>query len=179
MTRRRALRLSGIATAILFVVLAIVDEAIKASGGPGIVAFELAGTTGRVAEILGHWGQQGRDAARVSLAIDFVYLVVYGVFLTLAVLELRDVARERGWATYARPGTAIAVLPGIAAACDVFEDIGLWLMIEGKGTGAIPPIATGFAALKFVALAVAIGYLLTGLAMLANARRGAHRVDQH
>jgi hypothetical protein len=169
-TRRRALRISGIATAILFVVLAIVDEAIKASGGPGIIAFELAGTTGRVAEILGHWGQEGRDAARVSLAIDFVYLVVYGVFLTLAVLELRDAARERGWTAFARPGTAIAVLPGVAAACDVVEDVGLWLMIEGEGTAHIPPVATAFAAVKFVALAVAIGYLLVGVAALAKQR---------
>lgn len=171
MTRRRALRISGIATAVLFVVLAIVDEAIKASGGPGIVAFELAGTTGRVAEILGHWGQQGRDAARVSLAIDFVYLVVYGIFLTLVVLELRDAARRRSWTAYARPGTAIAFLPGIAAACDVVEDVGLWLMIEGEGTARIPPIATAFAAVKFVALAIAIVYILAGLAALARERR--------
>lgn len=170
MTRRRGLWITGIATAILFVVLAIVDEAIKASGGPGIVAFELAGTTDRVAEILGHWGQGGRDAARVSLAIDFVYLVVYGVFLTLAVLELRDVARARGWLDYARPGTAIAMLPGLAAACDVVEDVGLWLMIEGEGTAHVPPIATGFAVVKFVALAVVVVYLLAGLAALANTR---------
>lgn len=170
MTRRRALRISGIATAILFVVLAIVDEAIKASGGPGIIAFELAGTTDRVAEILGHWGQEGRDAARVSLAIDFVYLVVYGVFLTLAVLELRDVGRARGWTAYARPGTAIALLPGLAAACDVVEDVGLWLMIEGEGTAHIPPFATGFAIVKFAALAVVAVYLLAGLAALANVR---------
>ncbi len=170
MTRRRALRISGIATAILFVVLAIVDEAIKASGGPGIIAFELAGTTARAAEILGHWGQSGRDAARVSLAIDFVYLVVYGIFLTLAVLELGDVARRRGWTAYARPAKIIAFLPGIAAACDVVEDVGLWLMIEGEGTAHIPPIATGFAIVKFVALAVAIVYLLAGLAALANER---------
>lgn len=170
MTRRRALRISGIATAILFVVLAIVDEAIKASGGPGIIAFELAGTTARAAEILGHWGQDGRDAARVSLAIDFVYLVVYGIFLTLAVLELRDVARKRGWTAYARPGTAIALLPGLAAACDVVEDVGLLLMIEGHGTGRIPPVATAFAIVKFAALAVVAVYLLAGLAALANAR---------
>ena len=170
MTRRRALRTTGIATAILFVVLAIVDEAIKASGGPGIVAFELAGTTERATEILGHWGQDGREAARVSLGIDFVYLVVYGVFLTLAVLELRDVARARGWDAYARPGTAIAVLPGVAAACDVVEDAGLWLMIEGVGTDPLPPVATGFAVVKFVALAVVAVYLLAGLAALANVR---------
>jgi len=169
-TRRRALRITGIATAILFVVLAIVDEAIKASGGPGIIAFELAGTTTRAAEILGHWGQEGRDAARLSLGIDFVYLVVYGVFLTLAVLELRDVARARGWDAYAGPGTVIAVLPGVAAACDVVEDVGLWLMIEGVGTGPLPLVATGFAIVKFAALAVVAVYLLAGLAALANAR---------
>jgi len=156
--------------AILFVVLAIVDEAIKASGGPGIIAFELAGTTERAAEILGHWGQDGRAAARVSLGIDFVYLVVYGVFLTLAVLELRDVARARGWAAYARPGAVVALLPGVAAACDVVEDIGLWLMVEGEGTAHIPPFATGFALAKFVALAVVAIYLLAGLAALANVR---------
>jgi hypothetical protein len=168
-TRRRGLWITGIATAILFVVLAIVDEAIKASGGPGIIAFELAGTTERAVEILGHWGQAGRDAARVSLAIDFVYLAFYGVFLTLAVLELRDVGRARGWSAYARPGTAIALLPGFAAACDVAEDIGLWLVVGGEGTSQIPPVATGFALLKFAALAVVAVYLLAGLAALANA----------
>jgi hypothetical protein len=43
-------------------------------------------------------------------------------------------------------------------------------MIEGEGTGQIPPIATGFALLKFAALAVVAVYLLAGLAALANAR---------
>jgi hypothetical protein len=168
--RRRALRWTGVATAALFVVLVLVDRAIEASGGPGIVAFELAGSTDRVAEILGHWGQDGRAAARVSLGLDFLFLVAYATFLTLAVLELRDVGRRRGWTAYARPATAIAFLPAVAAACDVVENLALLAMVQGEGTGRLPPTATAFASAKFAALAIVVVYLLAGLAALANAR---------
>ena len=54
------------------------------SGGPGIVGFELAGSEERAAEILGEWGEEGEDAARASLWIDYAYILSYGAFLTLA-----------------------------------------------------------------------------------------------
>ena len=42
-------------------------DRIQDSGGPGIVPFELAGGTERATEILGEWGEAGRDAAKLSL----------------------------------------------------------------------------------------------------------------
>ena len=170
MTRRRALWASGIAAAALFLALVVVDRQIQESGGPGIIPFELTRSTERATEILAHWGQDGRDAARVSIAIDFPYLVAYGAFFSLAVLALRDAARRRGWDGYARPATAIALLPIVAAACDAVENLGMWAMIEGEGVGRLPPVVTAFALAKFVTLGIAQIYLLGGLAAMARQR---------
>jgi hypothetical protein len=171
MDRRRGLLISGVATAVLFVALAIVDALIKDSGGPGIVAFEVAGTTDRATEILGHWGQDGRAAARVSLGLDFLFLIAYAAFLALAVLATRDSAREHGLDGYARPAVAIAGLPIVAALCDVAENTGLLLMVEGEGVGRLPPVVLAFALVKFAALAVAIAYVVVGLVLSRSRRR--------
>lgn len=170
MTRRRGLWLLGILSAALFLLLVVVDRQIQQSGGPGIVPFELAGSTSRATEILGEWGQSGRDAARLSLWLDFPYLIAYGAFFSLAVLAVRDAARRRGWDRFARPGTAIAVLPIVAAVADAIEDIGLLLVIGGHADTPAPAVATGFALIKFAALGVSQIYLLGGLAAMVVAR---------
>ncbi len=170
MNRRQGLWILGIAAAVLFLVLAALDLRMQSTGGPGIVGLELAGTTDRATQIMAEWGQTGQDAARLSLWIDFVYLIAYGGFLALAILAVRDAARRRGWETYARYGTAIAVLPIVAALCDVVEDVGLLLVLDGHGASRIPQAATAFALLKFAALAVALAYLLAGLVALARVR---------
>jgi hypothetical protein len=177
MTRRRGLWISGIASAVLFLVLAVVDARIQDSGGPGIVPFELAWSTDRATEILGQWGQSGRDAARLSLWIDYLYLIAYAAFLSLAVLAVRDAAQRRGWARYARPGTAIAVLPVVAAVCDAIEDAALLLVVGGHADSPAPALATAFALVKFAALAVALVYLLGGLIAMA-AKRSPHPQHQ-
>jgi hypothetical protein len=161
--------LLGLTAAALFLVLILIDRRIQESGGPGIVPFELAGSTDRATEILGEWGQDGRDAARLSLWLDFLYLIAYGAFFHLAVLSLRDAAGRRGWERYARAGAAIAVLPIVAAACDAFEDVGLLLVVGGHADSAAPAVATAFALAKFVALGITLVYLLGGLAALGVA----------
>jgi hypothetical protein len=168
MTRRRWLWVLGIAAAALFLVLALIDLRIQDTGGPGIIGLELARSNARVTEIMAQWGATGQDAARLSIWLDFPYLILYGAFLTLAVLALRDAGRERGWDRYARWGIVVAFLPVFAALCDVAEDAGMLLMLEGRGATRLPQIVTGFALLKFAALAAVALYLLTGLGALAR-----------
>ena len=170
MTRRRALRLSGLATAVLYLVLIVVDRKIQASGGAGILPFELAGSSDRAAEILGEWGEAERDAARLSLWIDFPFLIAYAIFLCLAIRATSDAARRRGWDRYARPGVAIAALPIVAAACDAVEDVFLLRVLDGHAASSAPAVATAFAGTKFVAIGIALSYLLIGLAALGSAR---------
>jgi len=167
MTRRRALWLLGATTVILLAILALLDFELRDTGGPGIIPFELAGSTERAQEILSDWGDTGHDAARLSLWLDFPYLLAYGAFFSLAVLALRDAARRRGWTRLARPGTVIAALPPLAAACDAVENVNLLLVLDGHADSAAPELATGFALAKFAFLAPAQVYLAIGLVALA------------
>jgi hypothetical protein len=170
MTRRQGLWVSGSAAALLFLALVLIDRQIQESGGPGIIPFELAGSTDRATEILGEWGQDGRDAARLSLWLDFPYLIAYGVFFWLAVRAMADAGARRGWERYARAGRAIAVLPIVAATCDALENVGLLLVIEGHADSPAPTVATAFALAKFVTLGIAQLYLLAGLVGSALSR---------
>lgn len=163
MTRRNGLIASGIATVILLLAMSPADERMQDTGGPGIVPFELTGGQERADEILAEWGEKGRDAARESLWIDFAFLLAYGAFLTLALAATRDLARARGWRRLAAIGGAIVSFGALAAGFDALENACLLLTIDGAGA-AFPLLATIFAGCKFILLAIAIAYLLAGLA---------------
>ncbi|HKG39004.1 MAG TPA: hypothetical protein VKB25_08455 [Conexibacter sp.] len=173
MTRRRALWILGVVTLGLFAVLIALDGRMQDAGHHGIVAFEVAFTSGKAQEIIVAWGSKGHDAARLSLWIDFLYLIAYGLFLWLAVRTLGDAFRNRGMDGWARPAAVISVLPLITAGADAVEDVFLLLVLGGHASSIGPPLAGGFATLKFLCLAVTIVYLLAGLVALALARRSA------
>jgi len=163
-TRRRGLIASGIATVVLLLAMAPAEERMKDTGGPGMVPFELTGGQDRADEILSEWGTDGQDAARQSLWIDFGFLLAYGTFLTLALAAVLDLAGKRGWRRLAAIGAVVVSFGALAAAFDAVENICLLLTLAEAGA-AFPLLATIFAACKFVLLATAIGYLLSGLAM--------------
>lgn len=145
------------------------DERMKDAGGPGIVPFEVAGSQDRADEILAEWGDEGQDAARESLWIDFGFLLAYGTFLTLALAATRDLARQRDWRRLAAIGGVVVSFGALVAAFDALENICLLLTIDGAGA-AFPLLATIFAACKFVLLGLAIAYLLAGLALRLRGR---------
>lgn len=136
----------------------------KDTGGPGMVPFELTGGRDRADEILAEWGEDGQDAAREQLWIDFGYLLAYGTFLTLAVAAIRDMARTRGWRRLAAVGGFVVYFGALVAGFDALENICLLLTLDGSGA-SFPLLATIFAACKFILLAIAIAYLLAGLTM--------------
>lgn len=136
----------------------------KDTGGPGMIPFELTGGQDRSDEILSEWGEEGQDAARESLWIDFGFLLAYGTFLSFALAAVRDLARERGWTRLAAAGGIVVSFGALGAAFDALENVCLLLTLGGAGA-ALPLLATIFAACKFVLLATAIAYLLAGLTM--------------
>lgn len=172
MTRRRALWVLAIVVLGLGAWMLSLDATMQDAGGYGIVDYELAFTSERTGEILTAWGEEGRDAARLQLWLDYVYLVAYGLLLWLAVKAVRDGALRRGWTRFARPGGAIAILPLLAAGADAVEDAFLLLALGGHGGDAAPLLGGAFAAVKFAALAVTLLYLLVGLVGFALHRRG-------
>jgi hypothetical protein len=160
----------------LLLAMSPADGRMKDTGGPGIVPFEVTGGQDRADEILAEWGDEGQDAARESLWIDFGFLLAYGTFLTLALAATRDLARQRAWRRLAAIGGTIVSFGALVAACDALENICLLLTIGDAGV-AFPLLATIFAACKFVLLAVAIAYLLAGLGMRLSSRGAVTRTS--
>jgi pimeloyl-ACP methyl ester carboxylesterase len=171
MSRRTVLLALAAAAAVLFAVLAALDGLLWDEGGPGIVGFELAGFDGSSDRIVAEWGEDGRAAARWSLALDYLYLVVYGAFWAVASAGVRDAARRRGWARFERLG-ALAVRAAIAAAVlDALENACLLVALETDGGRVAAFAGAVFATGKFIALTVAVGFVLVALVRMAHARR--------
>ena len=176
MDRRTAIILAAVATVVLLAVLTVLDNKMNDEGGHRIVAYELAGSQDASQEILQDWGPEGRDAARASLWLDYLFLIAYGALTALAALAVGDAARRRGWTRMARLGPWAAAAAVGAAVFDALEDAGLLLALGGHGGNAAPLIAAVCATIKFALIAFAIAYLLVaaGLSILrSSSGRGA------
>lgn len=168
MTRGRALILLAVAMLALLAAMQPAEQRMT-EDGPGIVPFELAGSADRSQEIQDEWGEDGRDAARQQLWIDYGFMLAYGAFLVLAAAATRDLARSRGWRRLATVGVIAVPAGGVAAGFDAIENACLLLTLGGAGSWA-PVTATLFATAKFALLLIAVAYILVGLAMRLRSR---------
>ncbi|HEU5106687.1 MAG TPA: hypothetical protein VFU11_12720 [Solirubrobacterales bacterium] len=166
--RRWGLIAAGVATLLLLGAMSPMEDRMQANG-PGMVTFELTGGQERADEILAEWGDDGRDAAREQLWIDYAFMLAYGVFLGLAAAGVRDRCRDRGLRRLALVGAVATWLGPLAAGFDAIENACLLITVGGAGA-AWPLLATIFATCKFILLAAAIAYLLVGLATLLASR---------
>lgn len=165
--RRMALLLAAVAAVVAIGLLMVPDgRTMNEQRGDdgvsyGIVDFELAGRDD-VQQVLDAWGEQGRDAARRQIVIDYPWLVAYATVLTLACLLLGGWLGGR-WDSAGRAGAAAAVLAG---ACDAMENTAL-LVVLGGGDTAWAQAAKGFARTKFTLLFAVGLFLLAALGWAA------------
>jgi hypothetical protein len=165
MDRRQWLVVLGIAMVLLTVVpFFLFDKRLEHAGGPGIIGLEFAGSKARAAEILAQWGREGRRIACLSLIVDYAYLLSYGGFFTLAGFATRDVARARDWLRLASAGAILPLFAVVAATFDAVENLFLLLILDRHGGEVAAVIATICSSIKFTLIAIAIGYVLCGLA---------------
>ena len=162
-SRRTWLWIAGVATVALAIVQIALNQRMMDTGGPGIIAFEFAGSEGKAQEILDDWGDDGRDAARLSLWLDFAYLVSYAAFGWLGIRAIRDAARRRGWRRLENFAGPMSVSVLIAAGFDAVENVGLLLALEEIGGGIGSGIAAGCAVFKFQLLAIVLLYLIAAI----------------
>lgn len=164
MSRKQWLILLGITMVALTVVPFLVfEKPLERTGGPGILSFEFAATKARASQILTEWGPKGRDIARLSLIVDYAYMISYGSFFTLAGLATRDVALTRNWRGLATAGTIVPFFALAAAIFDAIENVLLILVLEGHAGQHAPLIATICSSIKFTLITIAILYVLCGL----------------
>jgi hypothetical protein len=160
--RKRLLIVSGIATVVFDVVLLVIDQHLEKTGGPSILGLEFAASAQQVKQIASEWGSHGVHLARLSLWIDFGFMVSYGAFFMLAGLATRDFARDHGPRALASAGLVVPFFAGAAALFDVCENA-IWLLALGGHATSLAPLATVCASAKFALIAIAIAYSICGL----------------
>ncbi|HMC49707.1 MAG TPA: hypothetical protein VKH20_03610 [Solirubrobacterales bacterium] len=162
LTRRQLLFLSGFATVAFWVVLFAIDQQLTNTGGPSILGLEFAGSAGQVDQIASEWGSHGVNLARLSLWLDFGFMVSYGTFFALVGLATRDLARSRELRLLSVAGLAVPYFAVGAAIFDACEN-SIWLLALGGRATGLAPIATGCAVAKFALITVAEVYAVCGL----------------
>jgi hypothetical protein len=167
--KARALIVLGIATVAFTVALELIDPQ-HVSAGPGVLAFEFAGSRSRAAQIMAEWGPKGRSAAHLSLVLDYGYMLSYGLFFALAGFAVRDAAQARGWPRLAAIGTVVPFFALAAAGFDASENVALLLTLAGNGGSFAPLFASVCSAIKFTLIGGAILYALCGLVLGLRAR---------
>jgi hypothetical protein len=161
---RRRLWITGLLALGLFVLLIAIDEQIKETGGPGIISFEVEFTSENARETLADWGAAGRDDAKLSLWVDFLFLAAYAAFFSLAIRALVDALGWRRW-------SFLASFPIAAAVCDAIENACLLMTIGQEGDQPWPFLAGAFATVKFLLLTPAQLFVLAGFVVwLARGR---------
>ena len=161
--RRRALRVFGVGQLVLLVPLLELERRMRRTGGPGIIPFELAGTPERSRRIMDRWGDEGRSAARLSLILDYPFLVTYSGFQAAACDAVADALHRRGAGTLARAGRLIASAQFAAGAFDAAEDTALLAILAGRD-GRLPGVARACARGKFALLIIGVAFQALGLA---------------
>ncbi|WP_431232914.1 hypothetical protein ACQ856_26745 [Mycolicibacterium psychrotolerans] len=125
------------------------DRQMQATGGPGIIPFELAGSAAKAEGIMARWGADGMRAARRSMWLDFGYMTSYGILLALLIDRRR---RRRG-----HPAWLPALAAG-AVAGDAIEGVALLRVLDRRDVAVNARRAQVAASIKFAILAVALGY---------------------
>ncbi|HEV2812940.1 MAG TPA: hypothetical protein VGW10_06780 [Solirubrobacteraceae bacterium] len=164
---RRSLWITGLASLALFVLLGVIDEQIKDTGGPGIVSFEVEFTSENARETLAAWGEDGRGDAKLSLWLDYLFLIAYAAFFSLAAIAVIEALGWRRWAF-------IATFPLAGAICDALENGALLMTIGQDGDQPWPLAAGVFASIKFLLLTPAQLFVLVGFVIWLS-RRGRRR----
>jgi hypothetical protein len=137
-------------------VMLLPERRMRATGGPGIIPFELAGSAAGAERIMTSWGPDGQRAARVSLWLDFGYMATYGTFTALLVDRAR---RRRGHPT---------VLPAaviVAVAADAAEGVSLLKVLRRADIATHARRARVAALAKFALLVLALTYVAADRAM--------------
>ena len=166
---RRGLRLLG----LYLVVVGVGALALPALGrmdmrGVSILDLELMRTSANAVEHVARLGPTGIDAAKMSIYLDFPFLILYAVALSASCAVLAARAADRGRSTLASAGRTIAWAAPVAAALDAVENVALLQVLSDRVDQPWPGIAFGFATVKFVLLGVVVLYLAVGLVRTAE-----------
>lgn len=163
LTYKQILIISGLFSAVMFITLGYFDLPLKTEAAPnGIISFEFAKGIEHSIAIISSWDMTAKIYAGLSLGIDFLFLVVYGIFFATACYLIAQKYINKNNRLY-KLGIFISMLQFVAALFDAIENIALIKLLLGSNNSIYPLIAYYFASFKFAIIAFGIIYIIVGL----------------
>lgn len=135
----------------------------------GILSFELAGSLDQSIEIMNSWTPLSKIFAGLSLGFDFLFLLVYTLFISLLIHKLN----VRLWVgkSFYRIGEMLIWSMFLTAAFDTIENVSLIKLLIGNHQQFWVSIAHTFATIKFILIAIALVYLILNSVLLLLKKR--------
>lgn len=164
-----------IAMVILFSAMRYFDTPLKNEvSTAGIVSFELAKDLQQTKEILNSWDTYSKTSAGMSIGLDFLFLIVYAVFISLLIHRLNEYLWENS--KLYKIGIVMIWAVFIAAVFDIIENIALIQLLLGDFQQKWSSTAYYFAVFKFGLLAMSIFFIVINLILLPfrNLRKKVH-----
>lgn len=127
----------------------------------GIVTFELVGTFVGSQSIIDSWQGPSMTWAGINMGLDFLFLFLYGVTISLGCLILAD-RMPKNLQTLKALGRWLALGVLLAAGLDVIENISLILLLTGSENEFLPVLARWCAIPKFGLVLLSLLYIVGG-----------------
>jgi len=157
-------------TAVFAIMLTAQGKPLRTSAAPhGILAYEFAWNRDRAEQILGSWISL-KDTAQQQLLLDFGFLILYPLLLSLACAMLAESALN----SMAIVGGFISWAMLVAGPLDAVENFALLRMLDVGASGGLARLAGWCAGVKFLLVYSGLGYIvLQGLGVLIERMRAA------
>jgi len=161
-TQRPALLIFFLLSVALLTGMHALDQSLITAAAPsGIVSFELAGSIEKAGQILKEWGPQGKAYATLSLGLDYLFLFVYALFISLSCVRIARYFKTR-YSWLAVWGFGLGWAQFFAALLDASENFALINLAFGSQREYWPIIARWCALVKFGIVGAGLVYILTG-----------------
>jgi hypothetical protein len=150
-------------TAVFAIRLTAQGKPLRTSAAPnGILAYEFAWSRDQAAQVLGSW-RSFKDVAQQQLRLDFGFLILYPLLLSLACAMLTESPLN----SMAVVGCFVSWATLAAGPLDAVENFTLLRMLDVGASGCLARLAGWCAGVKFLLVYSGLGYIaLQGLGVL-------------
>jgi hypothetical protein len=164
--RKRTLIAALVLSLVLLTAMRILDVPLRTAVAPrGIVSFELARDGSASRQILDSWNARAKIHAALSLGLDYLFLIAYAVFISMACIQVGNALQRRS-PSLARLGGILAPAQFLAAILDAVENLALIFLLLNSVRPWLPAVARGCAIIKFTIVGAGFIYIGGGLLII-------------
>ena len=165
-TRKRIILITFVMSAILLLAMRTLDTPLRTQTAPsGIVSFELAANYAASKQILDSWSAEAKINAALSLGLDFLFLIVYALFISLSCVQIAAALKDDHSILF-RVAVVLAWAQFLAAILDAIENLALIHLLLNSSHKWLPCLARGCAIVKFSIVGAGLIFVFGGLLLI-------------